>query len=356
MSEVMQVMKLRLRDKHRQDLKRQAHAVNYVWNYCNETQQKAVNAKRKWLNKYDLQKLTAGSSKMLGIHGHTIQQVCWDYDRSRKTHKKAWLKWRGQKSLGWVPFNQGNVRKVGAGKFKFNGAIFETMHDREIPEGVVIRAGSFSQDAKGNWYLNAPILLPVKRTVDPSKAVGIDLGLKEDGLATLSDGKAIHNPKHFMRLEAKLGKVQRAGKRKQARNVYAKIKNSRKDHLHKASAAIAGAYGTIVVGDVSSSKLSQTKLAKSVLDAGWHDFKQMLHYKSIRNGGAVIEVSEYLSTQTCSSCGALPESRPRGIAGLGIREWTCTDCGTTHHRDVNAARNILRSGLATLAGGTLSAG
>src|SRR5262249_53404830 len=56
----------------------------------------------------------------------------------------------------------------------------------------------------------------------------------------------------------------------------------------------------------------------------------------------------------CSKCGCLPHSRPTGIAGLGIREWTCDDCGTAHDRDVNAAKNILRCGLTALAEGALT--
>src|SRR5262245_28450041 len=64
--------------------------------------------------------------------------------------------------------------------------------------------------------------------------------------------------------------------------------------------------------------------------------------------------SEHLTTQTCSECGRMPSSRPRGIAGLGIREWTCDDCGTVHDRDVNAAKNILRCGLTALAEGALT--
>ena len=346
---MINVIKLRLRDKHSGGLNKKARAVNYVWNYCNETQQKAVRSQRKWLNKYDLQKLTAGSSKELGLHAHTVQQVCHKYDDSRKTHKKAWLKWRGKKTLGWVPFNQGHVKKLDDCTYKFNGVVYQTMHDRELPEGAVIRAGSFNQDAKGHWYLNIPVEVETESKVAPGKSVGIDLGLKE--LATLSDGQVVENPRHVKRLAEKLAIAQRAGKNKQARNIHAKIKNARADHLHKASAAIASTYSTIVVGDVSSSKLTQTKMAKSVLDAGWSSFKNMLRYKSIRNGGVMIEANEYLSTQTCSACGCLPESRPRGIAGLGIREWTCTDCGTTHDRDVNAAKNILRTGLSTLAEG-----
>lgn len=343
---MIQVIKLRLRDKHTSQLNAKARACNYVWNFCNETQQKAVKSKRKWLNKYDLQKLTAGSSKMLGLHAHTVQQICHKYDDSRKTHKKAWLKWRGRKTLGWVPFNQGHVKKIGENQYKFNGAVYQTMHDRASPEGAIIRAGSFNQDAKGHWYLNIPVSVEPVAIVDPDNSIGIDLGLKD--LANMSDGSKIANPRHFRALEEKLGKAQRAGKKKLARNIHQKIKNSRKDYLHKASKTIADTYGTIVVGDVSSKKLSQTKMAKSVMDVGWSDFKNMLHYKSIRNGGVMIEVSEYLSTQICSACGCLPESRPRGIADIGIREWQCTDCGTHHDRDTNAATNILRVGLHTL--------
>ena len=106
------------------------------------------------------------------------------------------------------------------------------------------------------------------------------------------------------------------------------------------------------IGNVNASKFAQTTMAKSVLDAGWSAFRDMLCYKArLRGGGACLEVSEHLSTQTCSECGGLPASRPRGIAGLRERVWTCSDCGTVHDRDVNAARNILRLGQQTLGGG-----
>ena len=86
-------------------------------------------------------------------------------------------------------------------------------------------------------------------------------------------------------------------------------------------------------------------MAKSVHDAGWSRFRDMLAWKlRLRSGGMLLEVSELLTTQTCSRCGRLPSSRPTGIAGLGIREWTCDDCGTAHDRDVNAAKNILAVG------------
>lgn len=339
--------KFRLRDKHAAELNQQARIVNVVWNYLNETQQKAVHSGRKWLNFYDFARLTAGTSKLLDLHAHTIQRVCRQYDNSRKAKRKPWLRFRGRKSLGWVPFNTGHVSFAG-GSFTFRGVRYETMHLRDMPVGAKIGAGSFNQDSKGRWYINVPIKVA---TADhaPLTRVGIDFGLKD--LASLSDGGKVEMPRFYRKSEETLAMAQRARKTKRVRSIHRKIANRRKDFLHKRSTEIAKQYGLIVIGDVSPSKLAQTRMAKSVLDAGWSDFKRMLSYKAIMHGGSTLEVSERLSTQTCSECGCLPPSRPRGIAGLSKRMWRCDDCGAIHDRDENAARNILRVGLHTLVAG-----
>jgi putative transposase len=83
-------------------------------------------------------------------------------------------------------------------------------------------------------------------------------------------------------------------------------------------------------------------MAKSVSDATWFDLKTMLAYKAVRLGVVYKEVNESFSTVTCSECGS--RCGPRGVKSLGVREWTCIDCGVLHSRDVNAAINILLSG------------
>ena len=105
------------------------------------------------------------------------------------------------------------------------------------------------------------------------------------------------------------------------------------------------------MGNVSSQALIKTKMAKSVLDAGWSTLKTMLEYKSHQAGIVFEEVNEAYTTQTCSCCGAIPASSPKGRAGLGIREWICSDCGAVHDRDTNAAKNILAAGHRRLAAG-----
>jgi putative transposase len=154
-------------------------------------------------------------------------------------------------------------------------------------------------------------------------------------------------------LEGKLAVAQRARKKRQVKSIQVKIANQRRDYLHKASTDIAKRFGFIAVGNVSPSKLKRTRMAKSVSDAGWADFKKMLAYKTRLRSGNFEEVNEALTTQTCSACGCLPLSRPKGIAGLEIRHWTCDDCGTVHDRDVNAAMNIARLAHETLAVGAV---
>lgn len=345
-------VKLRLRDKHATELNRHARAINFVWNYCNETSRMAWARDRRWLSAFDLQKLTSGSSKELDLHAASIQRVCREFTRSQDKAKRAGLRWRSKKSLGWVPFNTGHVAFDGTA-FKFRGIVYRTMHlNCRLVAGVKIGAGSFNQDSRGRWYINLPIEVECAARVD-GPSVGIDLGLKD--IATLSDGRKIAAPQFYRAGEKSLAAAQRASKTPQRiRNIHAKIANRRKDFLHKASAEISKEYGIIVIGDVSAKKLARTRMAKSVYDAGWSDLKRMISYKAMMHGGKMIEVSERYSSQTCSTCGTLSASRPRGIAGLGIREWHCDDCGAEHDRDVNAAQNILRVGLDALAEGAAS--
>ena len=108
---------------------------------------------------------------------------------------------------------------------------------------------------------------------------------------------------------------------------------------HKFSRKIVNSYQNIVVGDVSSTGLAKTRMAKSVLDSGWGMLKAQLQYKGQQAGRSVEVVSERNTSVTCSTCGAL--SGPRGVNGLIVRSWVCSDCGESHDRDVNAARNIL---------------
>ncbi|HMN78310.1 MAG TPA: transposase [Burkholderiaceae bacterium] len=320
-------------------LNRHARAVSFVWNYCNDRQKDAVRFGRRWLTGFDLNKLTTGSSKELGLHSGTVNATCEQYARSRAAKNRPYLRYRGKKNLGWVPLKGRDIKETPAG-FHFHGREFRTFKSRHLPVGAKIKDGtSFSRDTRGNWFLNVVIEGPAADPRSIGQGVGIDLGLKD--FATLSTGEKIANPRHLRTLEAKLASAQRAHRRRQAANIHARIANTRRDFLHKTALGIVRRFDYIAVGNVNAAGLARTSMAKSVLDAGWSSFRDMLRYKAIAHGVVFEEVNESFSTQTCNACGVI--AGPKGRAGLNERSWICV-CGVNHDRDVNAARNILLRG------------
>jgi putative transposase len=329
-------------------LNRQSRAVNFVWNYCNDRQKDALRFGRRWHTGFDLNKLTTGSSRELGLHSGTVNAVCEQYAKSRSQKNRPYLRYRGCKTLAWVPIKGRELKREG-NAFRFAGNTFRVFYSRPLSDGKIKDGSNFSRDRRGNWFLNIAIEVAVPQARPPVRAIGIDLGLKD--FATLSDGTRIDALRIYRGAEAALAVAQRAHKSRRVKAIHAQTAHRRSDFLHKLSARLVRDFDYIVVGNVNAAGLAKTKMAKSVLDAGWSDFRNQLAYKAVRHGAWFEEVNEAFSTQTCSGCGALPDSRPRGIAGLGIREWQCSDCGCLHDRDQNAALNILRCGRASLAVG-----
>lgn len=259
-----------------------SRVVNFVWNFCNATQRKAAKERRKWLSEFDLHSLTSNTSNELGLNAQSIQQVAKQYVRSRKQHRRAWLRFRShKKSFGWVPFPNQSIQIRGK-LIRFHGIDYEPMHWREIPEGARLASGSFTQDSRGRWYVNLCFEQDVKVQHSHSDThVGIDLGLKD--LATLNDGTKFAPGRHYRLSEKTLGVAQRARKRRRVSTISAHIKNQRKDYLHKISHEITRKYERVYVGNVSPSQIiKKPRFAKSTLDAGWAIFRAMLSYKSIR--------------------------------------------------------------------------
>ncbi|WP_331728049.1 transposase (plasmid) [Streptomyces coelicoflavus] len=173
---------------------------------------------------------------------------------------------------------------------------------RPLPEGATPSTVTVSQDAADRWYVSLLVEDPtVKPLPAAGAAVGIDVGL--DHLLTLSTGEKIANPRHERRDRTRLAKAQRqlarkakgdgtnrAKARRKAAKVYARITDRRRDHLHKLTTRLVRENQTIVIEDLT--------------------VRNMVKNRSLARA----------------------------------RTWTC-DCGTTHDRDVNAAKNILAVGL-----------
>jgi putative transposase len=224
---------------------------------------------------------------------------------------------------------------------------------RPLPEGASPSTVTVSQDAAGRWFVSLlcedPTIQPLAAT---ESAVGIDVGLNH--LLTLSTGEKIANPRHERKDRAALAQAQRrmakkepgsanrAKARRKVAKIHARIADRRRDHLHKLTTRLVRKNQTLVIEDLTvRNMVKNRKLARAISDAAWSDFRSMLEYKAAWYGREVIAVDRFFpSSKLCSHCGTVQGKMP-----LNVRIWTC-DCGTTHDRDVNAARNLLAAGLA----------
>ena len=350
------VLRLRLKDKHAAVLRDRAMWANQVWNYCNDLQQQVWHREKRFLSGYDFAAYTKGASKEgIRLHSQTIQAIAEEYATRRKQFKKIKLRWRcssgARRSLGWVPF------KASALQYR-NGQLWMSginsplsLWDSYGLSQYQLGAGNISEDARGRWYINITVKVAKDAFSEGKAELGIDLGLKD--FAAFSDPtlENIETQQYYRDLEPRLAIAQRANKTRQVRKMHARIANRRKDFHHQLSTRLVKQFGAIFVGNVNASGLAKTSMAKSVLDAGWSQFRTMLSYKCDDAGVWFEEVNEAYSTQDCSVCSTEDHpvrSGPKGLKELGIREWTCPQCGTTHDRDRNAANNILRRGRATL--------
>ena len=320
--------------------------VNQVWNWANATSYKAARpfaGPGKWLSGFDLDKLSSGATEFFDhIGAETINRINAEFATRRKQFKKAKLRWRvskgAKRALGWIPFKAVQLKRKGK-SLRFAGKAIRVF-EMERLDGVKWRAGCFSQDSVGDWWLSVPVDLPVTQAAATHAEVGIDLGLKTT--AATSDGAKLEAGDFYRDSEAQIVQAQRRGHKRQAKRLHRTAARRRQDAQHKFSRMIVDRYQNIAIGDVSSQKLVKTRMAKSVLDAGWGQLKTQLQYKGEHAGRNVLIVNERNTTRSCSSCGAL--TGPAGLDMLAVRVWSCSACGDTHDRDVNAARNIRSAG------------
>jgi putative transposase len=209
------------------------------------------------------------------------------------------------------------------------------------------------RDASGRYF--ASFVVEVEPTPLPpnGKALGIDLGLAS--LAVTSDGEKIAPPKFLRSALKRLRRLQRhlkhkqkgsnrlAAAKRQVAKLHATIADKRLDFLHQLSTRIIRENQTVVLEDLNvSGMLKNRKLARSIADAGWRQFRILLESKAQMYGRQVVVINRWLPTsQVCSICG-----HHDGKKELSIREWQCPSCGAVHDRDINAALNILAAGLA----------
>ena len=325
-------------------LNRMAFEVNTVWNACNAHQMEVFRRDDRFLSGFDFAPFVRGASQEFNLIGSsTIDEIRDQYAAKRKAARKPRLRWRRsggkRRSLGWVPFKSRATKWTGT-TVRFAGIDFLVWDSYSLGD-YAFRSGAFVEDAQGHWFFTVQVRVDTA-SGQAGAAIGVDLNLKD--IAVTSDGDRLEHGRWYRHAQEAVGCAARAGKTDRVRALHAKVKNQRRDALHKWSRRTVDRCAEIVIGDVRPSAVGKTNLAKSVYDSGWTMLRGMLKYKSEHAGIRCDVVSERNSTRTCSCCGVIPDSSPRGRTGLRIREWTCCECGARHDRDVNAARNILVAG------------
>jgi len=274
------------------------------------------------------------------------------------------LSYTGKSTIKILDRRYLKLPKIGCIKTSKTGVLKETRIKRYTVE----------QDSTNRWFITFQVEFHVNEFVKTNKIVGLDLGLTDmivgsDGfksgrfLAPELDEKVKFRQKvyskrrHYANVKIAMDKNMKVINPRtlsdfinveKARVMKAKsqrhLANKRKDFLHKLSTNLVKTYDVIVIEDLQSKDLMKNhKLAKSIVNASWYEFRTMLNYKCKWYGKQLIVVPPQYTSQECSNC-----QYNSGKKALDVREWICENCGSYHDRDINAAKNILARGLEIL--------
>ncbi len=186
-----------------------------------------------------------------------------------------------------------------------------------------------------------------------------------------SDGSIVKNPKHAELSAKRTKRLQRAASRKKKgsnnqKKAYAraaraqrKVKRQRTHFLHVESKKIAKSHGVVIFEKLQLKNMTKSAkgtvekpgrnvhaksaLNRGLLGAALGEFKRMVAYKIVLEGGRIVEVPPAWSSQTCAECDHVDAASRKG------ERFCCTACGHTDHADVNAARVLLARGMLVLA-------
>lgn len=277
---------------------------------------------------------------------HSLREVVWKYNR----HKSGLPKYKSKKSLRQsyktsnVSVKDGCVKIPKVGKIK---ACITRDVEGKIVEAIIVREGT------GKYYISLICNNVQKEQFEKTGAVvGIDVGVHN--LATFSDGNTIENKRFYGMSKKRIKKLRKRLSRKSSESnnrrkaqqrlceAIERFRCQRLDYTHKATTQIVKDYDIICVEDLNILGMMQNKeMFEHIADAAFGTFLRQLEYKCEYYGKTFIRVPRYFaSTKICNVCG-YKNNKIR----LSDRKWTCPVCGVRHDRDLNAANNILESGI-----------
>jgi putative transposase len=350
-------------------LAQQLEECRWLYNHLLAARRDAWQERHEALHLYDQQAtlpaLKAERPSLARVYGQALQNVAVRIDlafkaffrRCKAGEEPGYPRFRGKRRYDSLTFPQApagcrleaedkRLRITNVGRVKV------LLH--RPPEGTP-KTATIRRSSTGKWYVSfscecaEPTSLPSTR-----RDVGIDVGLKT--FATLTEGDPIENPRFFRLEERALAKAQRrlskaekeaperAERHKIVARVHERIAWRRGDFAHQHSRRIVNAFDLIAVEDLSVNRMMHNHcLAKSIADAAWSQFADLIACKAAWAGRRYVAVNPAYTSQDCSQCGH------RQHISLSDRIYTCPRCGLALDRDLNAARNILRLGRQSLA-------
>ena len=350
-------------------LNRQFGAVRFVWNKALDIKSHRYKVHGDKLNaKHDLKPLIAVAKRteryawLNDYDAMALQQSCSNLDRAfinffggrarfprfkSKRGAQSSYHCSGKMAIGpdWIsiPKLPGHIPAVvhrePVGKLK-------SITLSRTPTGKYFAACLFEDDAA---------IPELATTIPQETVVGVDVGLAH--IAIESTGRKTANPRFVKRAQRNLRRKQKSlsRKRKGSKNrakarrlvaaAHERVANARADFHHKLSRRLVDDNQAIIVETLKIKNMQQNhSLAKAIGDAGWHGLRIKIAYKAERAGKHFVALDQWAATsKTCSACGERAAEMP-----LSVRVWVCANCGTEHDRDVNAALNIKRLGIAEL--------
>ena len=308
----------------------------------------------------ELKEIRAAFPEDAALHSHVLQDVL---ARLEKTYQAFFRRLQHGEKAGFPRFKGRNrfhsftFKEFGNGATVDNGFLVLSKIGRirvqwSRPIAGTPKTVTISKEADG-WYVAISCVeVPTHPLPTRGQETGIDLGL--ESFATLSDGSRILTPGCYRKAEAYLAKCQRrvarrkkgsarrkkgSARRKKAVVLLAKahqtVRRQRQDFHHKTALSLVRAYDTIYHEDLRVANMVRNHhLAKSIADAGWGAFLAILTFKAASAGKRVQAVDPAYTSQACSGCGVVVSK------GLSVRWHACPECGTSLHRDHNAAKTI----------------
>jgi putative transposase len=309
----------------------------------------------------ELKYIRAEFPEYAAIHSHVLQDVLARLDRTyqaffrrvqagaKRGEKAGFPRFKGRNRYHSFTFKEyGNGATLDKGFLVLSKIGRLRVHWSRPLEGTP-KIVTISKEADG-WYVAISCAdVPVQPLPATGQETGIDLGI--EAFATLSDGTRIFSPGWYRTAERALKTAQRrvsrrkkgSNRRRKAVTLLAKahqtVRRQRADFHHQTALSLVPANDVIYHEDLQVRNMAQNHhLAKSIQDAGWSAFLAILNFKAANAGRTVQAVDPAFTSQTCSGCGVVIHK------GLSVRWHSCPQCGTSLHRDHNAAKNIERRG------------